>query len=304
MKLSSSFILLTLFVNHSLFAAGAQAPQNSCVPKVSTSTLEALVRRYVPEGNDGLDASSVIYVSDSKGKIVQSLFEKKPHRYQAIASTQKILTAYTAFKLGSMNAKATFLESDLFYDAQGNRAKHQDNVTTVQVGQSLTLSAWMRTLIFQSSNGAGFALARGSAGNVRSFMGKMNEEALKILGTSTRSYFQNPAGLTDSDSDYRFAPNATVQKSSPHDLAQIAATIMADSGFRSALEKSGIAGAQSGYLYKLGYTRAAGKTIVSTFPRSGRCSDYRISFTAFGSVASSQFENFANLYQQLRSQLQ
>mgnify|MGYP001003683393 CR=1 FL=1 len=293
-----SFTLFLFAIPHAAVAAGAKAP---CQINVSSSEITAIMNRYVPSGSNGRGPAGAVYRIGSNGGVAQSLLERNASVAQPVASTQKIMTAWTAYKFGGLSRETAFTDSDLFFDEQGNRAVHPDTGRTVLVGEKLNQSEYLYSLIMKSSNGAAQALGRGAAGSVNAFMTRLNSEAQSLLGANAQSYFQNPSGLTDSSDTYRFTGTTRRQQSTASELARIAGAIMKNSGFRSTLESAGVQGASSGYLYKLGYTQAAGKTVVATFPLKGSCSSELLSFAFFGSLSDAQFNNYVNLYNELRN---
>jgi D-alanyl-D-alanine carboxypeptidase len=295
-------LLLLVFVSR-VAVAGGSAPPSSCVLEASKINVEGLMRTYVPSGSNGRAAAGAVYLTGAQGEILQVIFEKNVNVLQAVASTQKILTAYTAYKRGGLSRRVNFTDSDMFYDQQGNRALFPGSNRQVQVGEALSIEDYMGTMINQSSNGASFAISRGIASSTTAFMKMMNDDSKLLLGSTSQSFFQNPSGLTDSSSEYRFADSLAKQQSSAKELTVLAAKMMAEDSFRNQLESAGVQGAKNGYLTKFGFTKAAGKTMVATFPMVNRCGNQRVAFAFFGSLAGDQFSKFNSLIQNLRERV-
>ncbi len=285
---------VSIFFKLSLLNAGLFG--SSCNLNPTDLQIESLIKTYVPRGSNGRGSSAAIYVYKKKN-LVQKLFEKNPNTTQAVASTQKVLSAWTAYSLSNLSNNVNFNSNDQYYDSFGNKALHY-NGTRIRNGEVVSLRELMRSMLRESSNGAANAVARGSASSVNNFMYSMNAQARMILGSNLLSYFQNPNGLTDSSSTFRFMPSLRRQVSTTSEMSRMLGYISGDTGFMKALEQAQITGSSSGYLYKLGYTQAAGKTVTFSFPVAG-CRNYRLVTTLFGENSSTQFDKFKYFYDEL-----
>lgn len=283
-------------------AMGSSKPKATCELSPYADRIGAIIKGRVPRGSGGRGPAASVLLTDSGGYIVNIGYEKNANVFQAVASTQKILTAWVAIKKGNLRDQVRFTNNDLFYDQQGSRATLGPGGSKIQPGDQATLYQYLYSLMYQSANGAAHAITRGPATtNTQNFVGLMNQEAADLLRSdSPKSFFQNPSGLTDSDSSYRFAGSNRTQGSTAREMAALAGRMMGNSKFKSQLDKAGLQGTSSGYLYKLGFTQAAGRTVVAHFkhPKSG-CQNYGVAIALFGENTSSQFANFQKAYQEL-----
>ncbi len=281
------------------------ATLDTCRAPIDTATIQKLFRQYVPSGSNGRAPAGAFYHVDSRGELKVDLFSTSQHTRQAVASTQKILTAWLAVKYGRLSSKIKFSSLDLEFDLEGNRAIYPSTGKKVQVGESPKLSELLNTLLTQSSNGAAQAISRGVGKTTQTFMHWVNQEVPTLLNNyDVRSYFQNPHGLTDSDAHYQFADANQKQLSTADNMARFIGKIMAQSNFRSALKFIGMPAAGDGVLLKNGSTQAAGKTIIGRLPLTNSgCSGHALAFALFGSKADNQFVLYNQLITNLYSHL-
>jgi len=231
-KLLIIFCLNIISVNPVLAFWPFSTPK--CIITIAPTTIDALVEKYVPIGaNNRESAASVLSLSEN-GDIEKTLFSKNATNSQAVASTQKIITAWVAIKYGNLDQSIQFLDSDLSYDLEGVRALFPSTTTEINPGDTATLKQLIYTLLNQSSNGAAQAIAHGVGnGNVRDFVKLMNQEVKFLLNdTDVNSYFQNPHGLTDTDDHYKFGEPEVRQRSTASNMARFIGKIMGDSKFR------------------------------------------------------------------------
>jgi D-alanyl-D-alanine carboxypeptidase len=301
---------------------GSSAP---CDPQLNSFYVQRLVNKYVPYGKDGKASSLFVAVGNSKGEFENLLFSQNENKYQAIASTQKMLSAWVAYKYGyrsslmNMSSRISFKSDYVFYDAQGNRSLDDEwnilsysNIATVESKGKFKTVSFKRilyNLLFLSANGSASAIAEATAGTEAKFVALMNKEASLILGDSSKSYFQNPHGLTDSDSRYRRGEDKSRrQQSSAYDLARLEAWIMGHSGFRSFLSSAGLLASYRGSFIKYGITKAAGTTAIASFSMGGSCASKNLIVAAFGraydpSQRQDQIEDFNSLFQEIQKEL-
>jgi D-alanyl-D-alanine carboxypeptidase len=291
--------LFCLLLSSPAFSMGSKANTAACNVADLSADIAQLVGRYVPSGANGRSAAAAVYRFDEKGVRQQTLYARNSSVSQAVASVQKIVTAWTAYRQGSLSRKVEFVEGDLFYDEQGNRAQDSKG-RVISPGHQMSLSNYIRTLMVQSSNGAGQAIARGSMGSVNAFVAQMNAEVDAIFGEGAKSFFQNPHGLTDEDARYRFAGSTRRQLSTAGEMASFMGYTMSDKDFRKMLDKAGVPGAKGSQLIKFGNTQAAGKTVIGTFPLGGDCAGQMASYAFFGASDSEQFNRFRALHSELR----
>lgn len=190
------------------------------------------------------------------------LLSRRMDERSLIASTTKIMTGlliceqYNVLERVKIPKAAVGIEGSSMY---------------LQEGEILTLQELLYGLMLSSGNDAAVALALYGAGSVEGFAQKMNDKA-KVLGLS-HTHFENPNGL-DSPNHY----------STAHDLAKLAAYAMDNPVFaRTVSTKTVRVGERmlrnhNKLLWrftgtdgvKTGYTRAAGRILVSSAVRDGR----------------------------------
>ena len=200
------------------------------------------------------------YVLDAlSGRV---LYEKAPNDRSLIASTTKIMTALVVCEqcnvLDRMRIpkEAVGIEGSSMY---------------LQEGEVLTLQELLYGLMLQSGNDAAVALAIYCGGTVEGFAELMNDKARNLGLRNT--HFENPNGL-DAPGHY----------STARDLAVLAAYAMENPIFRKTVSTKNLHMGQR-YLtnhnkllwrvegadgVKTGYTKAAGRILVSSATRNDR----------------------------------
>lgn len=192
------------------------------------------------------------------GKDGDVLAESDMHKTQSVASISKIMTAIIAIEEGDLSA--TWLCSDQIQNAYGS-------MIYLKVGQEVSLRSLLYGLMLRSGNDAAVEIATHIAGDVATFVKKMNEKA-KAIGM-LHTLFRNPSGLDEEDGG---------NISSAYDMALLMRYAMQNEEFVK------ISGAQYytsewkyrwknknrllfDYAYsvsgKTGYTKQAGRTLVS-----------------------------------------
>ena len=190
------------------------------------------------------------------------LFEKNPDGQSLIASTTKIMTALVVCEqcnvLDRMRIpkEAVGIEGSSMY---------------LREGEILTIQELLYGLMLHSGNDAAVALAIYCGGTVEGFVQMMNDKA-RVLGL-TGTHFENPNGL-DAPGHY----------STARDLACLADYAMNDPIFYKTVSSKTVTMGNR-YLrnhnkllwqvegadgVKTGYTRAAGRILVSSATRNGR----------------------------------
>jgi len=200
------------------------------------------------------------YVLDAvSGRV---LYEKDPEERSLIASTTKIMTAlivceqFNVLDRMRIPKEAVGIEGSSMY---------------LQEGEVLTLQELLYGLMLSSGNDAAVALAIYCGGTVEGFAELMNDKARNLGLRNT--HFENPNGL-DSPGHY----------STARDLAVLAAYAMENPVFRKTVSARSLMMGQR-YLtnhnkllwlvegadgVKTGYTKAAGRILVSSAVRNGR----------------------------------
>ena len=213
----------------------------------------------LPLNTNAVSAKRAYVLDAVSGRV---LYERNPHERSLIASTTKIMTALIVCEqcnvLDRMRIpkEAVGIEGSSMY---------------LQEGEVLTLQELLYGLMLQSGNDAAVALAIYCGGTVEGFAELMNDKARNLGLRNT--HFENPNGL-DSPGHY----------STARDLAVLAAYAMENPIFRKTVStKSLMLGQRSLTNHnkllwrvdgadgvKTGYTRAAGRILVSSATRNDR----------------------------------
>ena len=191
------------------------------------------------------------------------LWSRHPDTPALMASTTKIMTAYLACLAGeperpvAIPAEAVGVEGSSLYLKQG---------------EILTRQELLLGTLLQSGNDAALALAIDVAGSEAAFVERMNQSA-RALGLQNTRY-ANPHGL-DQEGNY----------STARDLALLTARALENPAFRQAAATRSASVAGNRVLrnhnkllwhcpgcigVKTGYTKAAGRLLVSAAQRMGR----------------------------------
>ena len=207
----------------------------------------------------GISAKSAIMKDCTSGRI---LYEKNADQKSLIASTTKIMTALVVCErcnvLDRMKipAEAVGIEGSSMY---------------LQEGEILTIQELLYGLMLQSGNDAAVALAIYCAGTVEEFAQLMNDKA-RALGMRN-THFENPNGL-DAENHYSTAEDLSVLASYAMQnpiFEKIVSTKTVTVGKRYLKNHNKLLwlfeGADG---IKTGYTKAAGRILVSSAKRSGR----------------------------------
>lgn len=214
---------------------------------------------FFPVEAQAVSAEHAIVMDAATGRI---LFERKADEKSLIASTTKIMTALVICEqcnvLDRMRIprEAVGIEGSSLY---------------LREGEVLTIQELLYGLMLQSGNDAAVALAIYCGGTVEGFAQLMNDKA-RSLGLDN-THFENPHGL-DSPGHY----------STARDLAVLAAYAMQNPIFAKTVSTKSV---KVGDRYltnhnkllwrlegadgvKTGYTKAAGRILVSSAVRQGR----------------------------------
>ena len=191
------------------------------------------------------------------------LWSRHPDKPGLIASTTKIMTAYLACLAGALDrpvripAEAVGVEGSSLY---------------LKEGEVLTREELLLGTMLQSGNDAALALAIDTAGSEAAFVERMNETALALGLQNT--HYANPHGL-DCEGNY----------GSARDLALLTAAALREPEFRRVVStRSAVVAGERALTnhnrllwlcpgcigVKTGYTRAAGRLLVSAAEREGR----------------------------------
>lgn len=203
-----------------------------------------------------LSAAAAILMDADSGEI---LFEKDAGRCMRIASTTKIMTALVVLEHAAPDDVITVTPDHM---AEGSSMY-------LRAGETVRVEELLYGLLLCSGNDAALALTE-CAGGLTPFVALMNEKAA-ALGMAHTS-FANPNGL-DADGHY----------STARDMAVLAAAAVENPTFRRICSSRSVTIGQrtmenhnrllrqvEGCVgLKTGYTRAAGRTLVSCAERDG-----------------------------------
>ena len=207
----------------------------------------------------GTSATSAILVDVDSGRV---LYEQNADAKMLIASTTKIMTALVAIREGDLadtvkvSQEAAYTEGSSMY---------------LREGEELTLETLLYGLLLCSGNDAAVAIAQHVGGDVESFVRRMNETAAE-LGMEHTS-FANPNGL-DAETHYSTARDmAQLARTAVNNatLLRIASTKSVTIGGRTMNNHNKLLSYMEGCVgLKTGFTKAAGRTLVSCAERNGQ----------------------------------
>lgn len=191
------------------------------------------------------------------------LYARHPDTTGLIASTTKIMTAYLACQAGDLDRTVTIPAEAVGVEGTSLYLKE---------GETLTREELLYGAMVQSGNDAALALAIDVGGDEAAFVERMNDAARR-LGLQNTSY-ANPHGL-DSEGNYSTARDLallTAKALENPDFRRICATkSVAVSGQRVLTNHNKLLWRCPGCIgVKTGYTKAAGRLLVSAAQREGR----------------------------------
>ena len=204
-------------------------------------------------------AASAILVDADSGRV---LYEQNADAKMLIASTTKILTALVAIREGDLSQVVTVKREATLTEGSSMYLKE---------GEQLTLETLLYGLLLCSGNDAAVAIADAVGGSQAGFVKLMNETA-RELGME-HSSFANPNGLDDEDhySTARDMAKLACAAVNNETLMRIASTRTATIGGRTMTNHNKLLSYMDGCIgLKTGYTKAAGRTLVSCAERNGQ----------------------------------
>lgn len=221
--------------------AGAEAPASESAPSELTT----------------VSAGSLLVFDVDAGR---TLFEREATQPRPPASLTKLMTALLVLEANDLNTRVTVQGADLVGGA----------TMGLQAGESLTVEQLLRGLLIPSGNDAAMALARHTAGDVETFVQRMNARAAE-LGLE-QTHFVNPHGL-----------DAAGHESSAADLLRLALELRIYPLFReiTATESANVAGHslqntnellgtfEGADGMKTGTTDRAGECLIASITRNG-----------------------------------
>lgn len=207
----------------------------------------------------GTSAVSAILVDADSGRV---LYQQNADKKMLIASTTKIMTALVAIQEGTLSDVVT---------VSSHAAGTEGSSMYLREGEQLTLETLLYGLMLCSGNDAAVAIAEHVGGSVPGFVKKMNEMAVQ-LGMKSSS-FANPNGLDD-ERHYSTARDMAVLAQAAlknETFVRIVSTKSVTIGNRTMANHNKLLRYIEGCIgLKTGYTRAAGRTLVSCVEKNGQ----------------------------------
>lgn len=208
------------------------------------------------DGEPSISAQSAIVMHGDTAVYAKSADDRLP-----IASTTKLMTGILAIENCDLNESVT---------AKAQWCGIEGSSMYLTQDQSYLIRDLLAGLLLESGNDAAVALAELVSGSVSEFVALMNKKAGELGMTDT--HFSNPSGLPADD-----------HYSTARDLAKLAVYCARDDCFRNisgtkSIEINGLTCVNHNKLLeicdgcfagKTGYTRAAGRCLVSCCSRDG-----------------------------------
>lgn len=204
-------------------------------------------------------AKSAILIDADTGRI---LYAKNSDSRCLIASTTKIMTAIVVLEHCAL---------DESYEIPPEATGVEGSSIYLKAGERLTIRELLYGMMLQSGNDAAVALALACSESVPEFVDLMNLKAQQ-LGLH-QTHFENPHGL-DGEAHYSTAADLarmTRYALKDPDFAEIVSTKSIRIGSRSFTNHNKLLWSVDGVIgVKTGYTKAAGRILVSAAERNGR----------------------------------
>lgn len=204
-------------------------------------------------------AKSAILMDADTGRI---LYAKNSDCKSLIASTTKIMTAIVVLEHCALDGE---------YEIPPEATGIEGSSIYLKAGERLTVRELLYGMLLQSGNDAAVALALACSDSVPEFVDLMNLKAQQ-LGLH-QTHFENPSGL---DGETHYSTAADLARMTRYalknpDFAEIVATKSVQIGERSLTNHNKLLWSCDGAIgVKTGYTRAAGRVLVSAAERNGR----------------------------------
>ena len=203
-----------------------------------------------------VSAAAAVLLDADSGRL---LYDKNGEKRMLIASTTKLMTALVALEQGGLQQEITVTGGHM---AEGSSMY-------LRPGEKLTLETLLYGLLLSSGNDAALAVTECMGGAVP-FVARMNEKAAELGMENT--HFANPNGLDD-EAHYSTAEDMAKLAAAAMDdpvLRRVASTRTARIGGRTLTNHNKLLSRVEGCVgLKTGYTRAAGRTLVSCAERDG-----------------------------------
>ncbi len=231
--------------------------KKTCILRTAAALLAAVL--LYPGNVGAISAQKAILMDGLTGRV---LYERRSSEKSLVASTTKIMTALLVCETCNVLDQVVIPKEAVGIEGSSMYLREGEHVTVQELLYGLMLS---------SGNDAATALALYCSGSIEAFAQRMNEKAL-ALGLSG-THFTNPHGLDEPD-----------HYSTARDLAVLAAYAMKNPLFAQTV---GTKNVRVGERYltnhnkllwqvdgaegvKTGFTKAAGRILVSSAKRQGR----------------------------------
>ncbi len=206
-----------------------------------------------------ISAQKAILMDAETGRVI---YEKDAHSRSLIASTTKIMTALVVCEQCNVLNRMRIPKEAVGIEGSSMYLKE---------GEVLTIQELLYGLMLHSGNDAAVALAIYCGGTVEGFVQLMNDKAYRLGLTGTN--FENPNGL-DSPQHYSTASDLAVLTAYAMQNPIFAKTVSTKSvrvGERSLQNHNKLLWRVDGADgVKTGFTKAAGRILVSSAQRNGR----------------------------------
>ncbi|WP_331000783.1 D-alanyl-D-alanine carboxypeptidase family protein [Radiobacillus kanasensis] len=228
---------------------------------VCISVIALLVQPVQTIAKPGVSARNAVLMEQNTGRV---LFEKAANDQHLIASITKIMTAIVAVESGMLDETVTASRRSVYTEGSS---------IYLEEGEKMKLKDLVYGLMLRSGNDAAVAIAEHVGGSVEGFVHLMNQKA-QWLGM-TNSHFDNPHGL-DSETHY----------STAYDMALLMRHAMNNKTFQEITSAKSYKAESRQFAWgnknklltryyeystggKTGYTKQAGRTLVSTAEKDG-----------------------------------
>ena len=204
-------------------------------------------------------ATSAILMDADSGRV---LYQQNADKQMLIASTTKIMTALVAIREGTLSDTVT---------VKREAALTEGSSMYLKEGEQLTLETLLYGLMLCSGNDAAVAVADHVGGSQEGFAQLMNETAQELGMTNTS--FANPNGL-DHEKHYSTARDMAVLACAAmknETLVRVETMRTITIGGRTMTNHNKLLSYMDGCIgLKTGYTKAAGRTLVSCAEKNGQ----------------------------------
>lgn len=224
---------------------------------VAVGILAAIL--FLPVKAGAISAECAILIDAQTGRV---LYEKQAEEKSLIASATKIMTALVICEQTNVLDRVKIPKEAVGIEGSSMYLKE---------GEVLTVQELLYGLMLQSGNDAAVALAIYCGGTVEGFTELMNDKAHRL--GMTQSHFANPNGL-DSPGNYSTARDMAILTAYAMQNPIFAQTVSAKTitiGERCLRNHNKLLWQLEGANgVKTGYTKAAGRILISSVTRMGR----------------------------------